>query len=392
MSRNDTPTPHPGQDRGDALLKRYQEASALDPAQPSPALRKAVLAHARAAAGGFAKASGEAPVRSEKNTELIAGYDRPTLGNGQNSSNSSVFPPPGGGRSAANDTSWHVRAVASLAVLGLATLLFLQFERGTPDEREVTTGQSPPAAAAPATKSVQTPSPSGGAAPAPSTGSRNPVTRVAPEPAESPEIAPTPTPPIQKKAAAADKARSESVAPELAAPAGSTLGAMNTTPAPAPTPEAALAKSTPPVAPAAAPMVTLAPPSQEARVRLQPVPAPAAGRNADAASMRQETSASASASQRLLTAVANGALEAARQALKDGAPVNAPDAAGQTPLMLAARRGDEAMLRLLLAMGADPTRTDAAGLTAAEHARRAGHEMLRPLLNPPESAQPAPQR
>ena len=123
MSRNDTPTPHPGQDRDDALLKRYLEASALDPARPSPALRKAVLAQAHAAAAGFANAPGEAPVRSEKSAELIAGYDRPTLGNGQNSSNSSVFPPPGGGRSAANDTSWHVRAVASLAVLGLIALL-----------------------------------------------------------------------------------------------------------------------------------------------------------------------------------------------------------------------------------------------------------------------------
>ncbi len=398
MSRNDTPAPHPGQDRDDALLKRYLEASALDPARPSPALRKAVLAQAHAAAAGFANAPGEAPVRSEKSTELIAVYDRPTLGNGQNSSESSVFQPPRA-RSAANDTSWHVRAVASLAVLGLATLLFLQFESGTPDEREVATGQSPPAAAAPAAQPVQAPSPSGGADPAPSAESHTPMTTAAPEPSESPELARTPTPPTQRKAAAADKARSESVAPELAAPAGSTLGAMKTMPAPAaapptpaPMPEAALAKSMPPVAPAAAPIVTLAPPSQEARSRLQPVPAPATGRNADATRMRQEASASAPASQRLLVAVANGALEAARQALKDGAPVNAPDAAGQTPLMLAARRGDEAMLRLLLAMGADPTRTDAAGLTAAEHARRAGHEMLRPLLNSPESPQPAPQR
>lgn len=53
-----------------------------------------------------------------------------------------------------------------------------------------------------------------------------------------------------------------------------------------------------------------------------------------------------------------------RQALDHGAPVNARDAAGQTPLMLAAVYGDTACLRLLLERGAEVNATNAAGATA----------------------------
>jgi ankyrin repeat protein len=72
--------------------------------------------------------------------------------------------------------------------------------------------------------------------------------------------------------------------------------------------------------------------------------------------------------------------------------VNATDPAGQTALMLAARRGDEAVVRLLLAAGADRAKTDAAGRTAAELARQQGHATLATLLIAPESALPAPVR
>jgi len=96
--------------------------------------------------------------------------------------------------------------------------------------------------------------------------------------------------------------------------------------------------------------------------------------------------------QRLLAAANTGQLDAARQALADGAPVNAANAAGQTALMLAARRGDEPMVRLLLAAGADRATTDPAGRTAADLARQQGHAALAPLLLAPESALPAPVR
>jgi ankyrin repeat protein len=44
--------------------------------------------------------------------------------------------------------------------------------------------------------------------------------------------------------------------------------------------------------------------------------------------------------------------------------------------MLAAARGDGALVRLLLDVGADARRTDRDGLTAASHARRASHPAL----------------
>ena len=71
-----------------------------------------------------------------------------------------------------------------------------------------------------------------------------------------------------------------------------------------------------------------------------------------------------------------------------GSCLNAANAAGQTALMLAARRGDEALVRLLLAAGADRARTDPGGRTAADLARQQGHAALAPLLTAPESALP----
>lgn len=90
----------------DDLLQRYQEANAHDTLRPDPGLREKVLAQARAAI--------------------------------------EARPAPGAGRPpAANDTAWRWRALGGLAVLGLATLVVLQFDRGTPDERELALGQVP---------------------------------------------------------------------------------------------------------------------------------------------------------------------------------------------------------------------------------------------------------
>ena len=44
---------------------------------------------------------------------------------------------------AANDGQWRLRALGSLAVLGLVGLLALQFDRGTPEEREAAFGTAP---------------------------------------------------------------------------------------------------------------------------------------------------------------------------------------------------------------------------------------------------------
>jgi hypothetical protein len=104
----------------DELLRRYHEANAHDTLRPAPALRDAVLARARAAA-----------------------QDRGA---------------PGSGRpTAANDGAWRWRAFGGLAVLGLATLVVLQFDRGAPEERETALGQPPAPQAVPAAPAVPAP-------------------------------------------------------------------------------------------------------------------------------------------------------------------------------------------------------------------------------------------
>jgi hypothetical protein len=118
----------------DPLLERYREANGLDPARPAPSVRENVLARARS----LEKA------------------------------------PPGNARpAAANDAAWRWRAIGGLAVLGLATLVVLQFDRDAPVERgarprpaeSMTPSPAPAQATAPATtqpaaRAPSTPKPS----------------------------------------------------------------------------------------------------------------------------------------------------------------------------------------------------------------------------------------
>ncbi|MFZ2826659.1 MAG: hypothetical protein WA007_13415, partial [Hydrogenophaga sp.] len=113
----------------DLLLQRYREANALDDARPGAALRDQVLAHALSVAQARTTA---APV---------------------------VKP------SAANDSVWTWKAFGGLAVLGLVGLLVLQFDRGTPEEREAALGTSVPRPAAPPSPAASAPAPLTEAAP-----------------------------------------------------------------------------------------------------------------------------------------------------------------------------------------------------------------------------------
>jgi hypothetical protein len=422
--------PLPRREATDELVRRYHEASAQDPARPSPALREAVLAQARAAAARSASTAEDAESSPEKTPEWIANNDHLTLGYGQKSSN---IPnqATNSGHHAANDASWRLRAVASVAVLGLATLLFLQFERGTPDERELTSGG--PALAPPAlpsrpgkaesadTASAPAPLPE----PAPTSVRRNTPTPMGPgaaEPQRARAVQAAPAAPASPgKSAVPATLPGESgnvvagvskdagsiadrAAPSATADAGPTNRALKaappaTAPIAEPAAAAAPAPATPPTAslgaaapaPSTAPARTLDASPAESRARLVPMPAAAQERAVTTGTAGPATTA-LPASQRLLTAALSGSLEAARQALKEGAAVNATDPAGQTALMLAARRGDEAVIRLLLAAGADRAKTDPAGRTAAELARQQGHATLATLLIAPESALPAPVR
>jgi ankyrin repeat protein len=82
----------------------------------------------------------------------------------------------------------------------------------------------------------------------------------------------------------------------------------------------------------------------------------------------------------LAAAVRRDALQAVRDALVQGAQVNAARPDGRTALMLAAERGDAALIQLLLDAGADTQRLDREGLSAADWARRSGQTHVLPLL------------
>jgi ankyrin repeat protein len=62
--------------------------------------------------------------------------------------------------------------------------------------------------------------------------------------------------------------------------------------------------------------------------------------------------------------------------LDRGAPIDARSPNGSTPLMMAARYGDEAATQELIARGADPTLRNERGLNAADFARLGGREAL----------------
>ena len=85
----------------DELVRRYHEASEQEGARPGAHVRDAVRAHAQMVATAAASASA-APVATP----------------------------------AANQARWKISALATLAVVGLTGLLMLQFERGTPEERD----------------------------------------------------------------------------------------------------------------------------------------------------------------------------------------------------------------------------------------------------------------
>ena len=75
-------------------------------------------------------------------------------------------------------------------------------------------------------------------------------------------------------------------------------------------------------------------------------------------------------------------LTIARMLLDAGAEPGIQQSDGSTPLMSAARHGDEALVDLLVGAGADSTTRDQGGRTAADHAREAGSVELAKKLTP----------
>ena len=346
------PAPGGTDDSGeDQLLRRYEEANALDDARPGPALREAVLNHARSVAAARkagALAKGRAP--------------------------------------ASNAPSWTLRALGSLAVLGLVGLLMLRFDRGTPEEREAAFGgPSAPLASPPPTASERGGQPATGAIADGSSTADTPRPAAPAAPAK-----PVPTPSPQKSAdqealATAPEPPLEPAVrpvPPMAEPAPAAMTSDNATRQTAETPAAPAAVASPEAAAPAA--MARATPGE-----------PGAGRNAasthdsgpdhQASRLRRAAPANDHASAApslppLLAATLQGDAEAVRRLLTAGADANARDDKGRTALMLAARRGDAALIRLLLDAGADAQRRDSEGLSAADHATQTGQTAVLPLL------------
>ncbi|MCB2071975.1 MAG: hypothetical protein KDF67_21270, partial [Ottowia sp.] len=260
------PSGHPpgGPPMDDDLLARYQEAAELDAAQPDPNVRAAVLAEAQMqawrhaegmdAAGGTDEPPPTAPGDPASHLRLIETRALPR-------------PPT---RPAANDHRWPIRAVASVAVLGLAGLLALQFGRSPQTEQDVGLGRSAPSA------QEGTVSDSGQVAdaPAPTPSAQataaepqTPSAMTAPAPAAAPGLAP----------AAERQPGATTAAPAPAAPRQ-----PESEPAPAPAP-APLAESNAPAAPPPAPQKPAAPPRAEGRAERRSEPAKSAPATAPAA-------------------------------------------------------------------------------------------------------------
>jgi hypothetical protein len=75
-----------------------------------------------------------------------------------------------------------------------------------------------------------------------------------------------------------------------------------------------------------------------------------------------------------------GNLQQLERLLQQGAPVNAADSAGRTPLVLAVMQGHTAVVQRLLAAGANTALIDKDGLNALQHARRLGLDGIAHLI------------
>ncbi|HON29877.1 MAG TPA: hypothetical protein PLN11_02420, partial [Ottowia sp.] len=154
----------------DELVARYHEAAALEGASPTPVLRAAVLAQAQVLAWKHADAATRSTIES-----IAVDADPQSAGADFHAAPQAPTRP----AAAANDRRWLMSAVASVAVLGLAGLLALQFERGprdahapaadsarAPATATATGGASPGPAAAPPSSAQPTTTPAAPVAPA----------------------------------------------------------------------------------------------------------------------------------------------------------------------------------------------------------------------------------
>ncbi len=353
----------------DELTLRYHEASAQDYRRPSERVREAVHAHARVLAA--------ANVHATERT--------------------SVQVP------AANQSRWKVSMFASVLLAGLAGLLVSQFDRGTPPEKELVRGapvsvaMAPPASPMPLPESTLekdkgVDAGSGAVAPKPNGAMEIPSARARTRPAVAPaelssakRSAPEPFPatqPTDARAESAPRQDADTTPPSSGRIAMKAAPAAPNTLAPAPAPAPARAGlAAPSPAPAMEAQTGTRPSNRSATLADTPVqmdseavPLQAPRLGALARNVQGPASA-------LHEAARSGRMpELERQLTSGTTQLNAPDAAGRTPLMLAAIAGHADAVQRMLAAGANRALVDHEGLNALQHAKRLGRERIAAML------------
>lgn len=344
----------------DELLERYADAVAQDPRRPSDHVRNAARAHAQMLRDQAALVP---------RVEVVT----PT-------------------KPAANQPQWTVSLVASLAVVGLAGLLYVQIDRGTAEDRDAALGTGarnetvaappaapPPAAASPAPAARvdavppdQT-SARGNAtgvvakATPPTTAPRNVPLAPAKELAPSMSTADQAPPPVQLQPEARAAAAKTYSAPVADADTVANTGASRDTKRNTSNAESALRP-----APSAA-MAPAAPPAPAATAMAAP----------PAAQLRARDAAVAPAAAQFLDAVRTGQLEAVQKLLAQGVAINTRDDQGNTALMLAVRHQQVPVARKLLDWGADASLLNQEGKTALQIANQLGLADMVQVLQAP---------
>ena len=367
----------------DELIRRYREASAQDASRPGPQVRAAVRAHAQMLVAAKA-AAGDKPVAGAV---------------------------PASSRTAANASRWKISALGSVALLGLSAMLLLQFERGTPEEKEVAYG--PPGAEVsgaaersekPSAASVAPPSAANRATP----GGAAILKEEAADRMEAPQSTPVPNrakamakvaPSVaETKSSSGDAAAFSEVSGSASANAD-VVAVPRAAPPPAPVAEVAqsapaqidgTAKAAPPSRVQTAPFVaaeTITPPAPTAR-SAQAAPDKRSGSDLNAANgklavpLPKADKGSTSALEQVLRDAARAGRAVQVEALaRQGVALDSRDSAGRTALMLAAMNGHTRVVQKLLALGANAALLDAQGQSAAQQARRRGHPHIADLID-----------
>jgi cytoskeletal protein RodZ len=363
----------------DQLLARYEEAKALVPdglpEAPSAATRERIMQAAREqvnAMNSIAYRADSMPANDQKGLENSVETQIATV-------------------EAANDSFWGIKAVASLAIMGLSALLWWQFEHGTPEEQQAAKSAQP-TAAAPADLPLTDPASATTPVPVPAAA---PAAEAAPAPADKPvaaaqpRVAATPQAPAAKleeaaKPSLADAAFSKPSVPSVstaqeapATPAASTQATQNAerarvAEAPRAEPSAAAAPSSPPAPAAVAPMMRSAPSAAASP--------PAADIASHAAPTAQTILLPVTP---LFTAIDQRNAQALRQALSQSISLNARNADGNPALTQAVIQRWAEGVRMLLAAGADKSAKNNKGHTASDVALELGYDDMTELLAMP---------